>query len=140
MKFIWVKLILQKNIKCCKNENSWSKSSTNNSWFKTLKKAVDSAFEAYLADTENSIYCIGSVVGPHPFPMMVRDFQSVIGFESRNNFFEHENKLPDNVVACVGVEVMLWNFSGFIDDKEVELYGVEPMGKKVKILENIVQL
>ncbi|MEZ4693548.1 MAG: hypothetical protein R2837_06065 [Aliarcobacter sp.] len=51
-----------------------------------LGEAVDSAFEAYLADTQNSIYCIGSVVGPHPFPMMVRDFQSVIGFESREQF------------------------------------------------------
>ena len=97
---------------------------------KTLKEAVDSAFEAYLADVDNSIYCIGSVVGPHPFPMMVRDFQSVIGFEAKEQFFEHENKLPDVVTACVGGgSNAMGIFAGFIDDKEVELYGVEPMGK-----------
>lgn len=108
---------------------------------KTLKEAVDSAFEAYLADTENSIYCIGSVVGPHPFPMMVRDFQSVIGFESREQFLEHEGKLPDAVAACVGGgSNAMGIFSGFIDDKEVELYGVEPMGKGDKIGEHSASL
>ena len=108
---------------------------------KTLKEAVDSAFEAYLADTENSIYCIGSVVGPHPFPMMVRDFQSVIGFESREQFLEHEPNLPDNVVACVGGgSNAMGIFAGFIDDKEVTLYGVEPMGKGEKIGEHSATL
>ena len=108
---------------------------------KTLKEAVDSAFEAYLADTDNSIYCIGSVVGPHPFPMMVRDFQSVIGLESREQFLEHEPKLPDNVIACVGGgSNAMGIFSGFIDDKEVELYGVEPMGKGENIGEHSATL
>ncbi len=108
---------------------------------KTLKEAVDSAFEAYLADTENSIYCIGSVVGPHPFPMMVRDFQSVIGFESREQFLEHEPKLPDNVIACVGGgSNAMGLFAGFIDDKKVNLYGVEPMGKGDKIGEHSATL
>ena len=108
---------------------------------KTLKEAVDSAFEAYLADTQNSIYCIGSVVGPHPFPMMGRDFQSVIGFESREQFLEHEGKLPDAVAACVGGgSNAMGIFSGFIDDKEVELYGVEPMGKGDKIGEHSASL
>ena len=108
---------------------------------KTLKEAVDSAFEAYLADTQNSIYCIGSVVGPHPFPMMVRDFQSVIGFEAREQFLEHEGKLPDAVAACVGGgSNAMGIFSGFIDDKEVELYGVEPMGKGDKIGEHSASL
>ena len=108
---------------------------------KTLKEAVDSAFEAYLADTENSIYCIGSVVGPHPFPMMVRDFQSVIGFEAREQFFEHEGKLPDVVTACVGGgSNAMGLFAGFIDDKQVELYGVEPMGKGDKIGEHSASL
>lgn len=108
---------------------------------KTLKEAVDSAFEAYLADTENSIYCIGSVVGPHPFPMMVRDFQSIIGFESREQFLEHEAKLPNNVVACVGGgSNAMGIFAGFIDDIEVSLYGVEPMGKGEKIGEHSATL
>ncbi|MCG3663064.1 tryptophan synthase subunit beta [Aliarcobacter butzleri] len=108
---------------------------------KTLKEAVDSAFEAYLADTKNSIYCIGSVVGPHPFPMMVRDFQSVIGFEAREQFLEHEAKLPDAIAACVGGgSNAMGIFSGFIDDKEVELYGVEPLGKGNKIGEHSASL
>ncbi len=108
---------------------------------KTLKEAVDSAFEAYLNDAENSIYCIGSVVGPHPFPMMVRDFQSVIGFESKEQFLEHENQLPNNVVACVGGgSNAMGIFAGFIDEKEVELYGVEPLGKGQKIGEHSASL
>ena len=107
----------------------------------TLKEAVDSAFEAYLADTETSIYCIGSVVGPHPFPMMVRDFQSIIGLEAREQFLEHENKLPDVVTACVGGgSNAMGIFAGFIDDKQVELYGVEPMGKGDKIGEHSASL
>ncbi|MEA2091647.1 MAG: tryptophan synthase subunit beta, partial [Campylobacterota bacterium] len=96
---------------------------------KTLKEAVDSAFGKYVEEYEESIYCIGSVVGPHPFPMMVRDFQSVVGHESKEQFLEHENKLPDAVVACVGGgSNAMGIFAGFIDDKEVELHGVEPMG------------
>ena len=97
---------------------------------KTLKEAVDSAFEEYVKDPVNSIYCIGSVVGPHPFPMMVRDFQSVIGFEAKEQFEELEGKLPDNVIACVGGgSNAMGIFSAFIDDKEVALYGVEPLGR-----------
>jgi tryptophan synthase beta chain len=101
---------------------------------KTLKEAVDSAFDAYVQDPESTIYCIGSVVGPHPFPMMVRDFQSVIGFESKEQFMEHEGKLPDNVVACVGGgSNAMGLFSAFIDDPSVKLYGVEPLGKGEKL-------
>ena len=96
---------------------------------KTLKEAVDSAFEKYIETYDESLYCIGSVVGPHPFPMMVRDFQSVVGHESREQFFEHEESLPNVVVACVGGgSNAMGIFAGFIDDKEVELHGVEPMG------------
>ncbi|WP_419764722.1 MAG: tryptophan synthase subunit beta [Arcobacter sp.] len=108
---------------------------------KTLKEAVDSAFEAYLQDTDNSIYCIGSVVGPHPFPMMVRDFQSIIGIESKEQFLEHEDKLPDNVIACVGGgSNAMGIFAGFIDDKEVDLYGVEPLGKGENLGEHAASL
>ncbi len=101
---------------------------------KTLKEAVDSAFNEYVKDPVNSIYCIGSVVGPHPFPMMVRDFQSVIGFEAKEQFEEMEGKLPDNVIACVGGgSNAMGIFAGFIDDTEVNLYGVEPMGRGEKL-------
>jgi|TARA_R110002050_G_scaffold114765_4_gene230550 tryptophan synthase beta chain len=108
---------------------------------KTLKEAVDSAFEAYLADTDNSIYCIGSVVGPHPFPMMVRDFQSIIGIEAREQFWGHENKLPNYVIACVGGgSNAMGIFSGFIDDEGVNLYGVEPLGRGENLGEHAASL
>lgn len=108
---------------------------------KTLKEAVDSAFDSYVAQADDAIYCIGSVVGPHPFPMMVRDFQSVIGFESKEQFLEHEDSLPDNVVACVGGgSNAMGIFAGFVDDKDVNLYGVEPMGRGDKIGEHAATL
>jgi tryptophan synthase beta chain len=95
----------------------------------TLKDAVDSAFEELLADPENNFYAIGSVVGPHPFPMMVRDFQSIVGKEAREQFPEMTGCLPDYVVACVGGgSNAMGIFSGFLNDKEVRLIGVEPAG------------
>ncbi|WP_419677935.1 tryptophan synthase subunit beta [Aliarcobacter lanthieri] len=107
---------------------------------KTLKEAVDSAFEAYLKDTENSFFAIGSVVGPHPFPKMVRDFQSVIGFEAKEQFFEMTGKLPDMVTACVGGgSNAMGIFSAFIDES-VKLYAVEPAGKGNKIGEHSASL
>jgi tryptophan synthase beta chain len=97
---------------------------------KTLKDAVDAAFEAYLADPETTMYAIGSVVGPHPFPMMVRDFQSVVGREAREQFIEMTGNLPNYVMACVGGgSNAIGIFSGFLDDAEVKLYGVEPGGR-----------
>jgi len=108
---------------------------------KTLKEAVDSAFESYISQADTAIYCIGSVVGPHPFPMMVRDFQSVVGFESKDQFLEHEEKLPDNIVACVGGgSNAMGIFSAFIDEKDINLYGVEPMGIGEKIGEHSATL
>jgi tryptophan synthase beta chain len=104
---------------------------------KTLKEAVDSAFEAYMVDPESSIYCIGSVVGPHPFPMMVREFQRVVGIEAKEQFFEMTGEEPDNVMACVGGgSNAMGIFSAFIEDENVALYGVEPMGRGPKIGDN----
>ncbi len=96
---------------------------------KTLKEAVDAAFEAYLKDPINQLYAIGSVVGPHPFPMMVRDFQSIVGNEAKKQMIELTGKLPDSIVACVGGgSNAMGIFSAFLDDKEVSLFGVEPGG------------
>jgi len=96
---------------------------------RTLKEAVDSAFEAYLADYENAIYCIGSVVGPHPFPLMVRDFQHIVGIESREQFHQMTGNLPDVVCACVGGgSNAIGMFSAFLDDP-CELVGIEPLGR-----------
>lgn len=97
---------------------------------KTLKDAVDAAFEAYLDDPITQIYCIGSVVGPHPFPMMVRDFQSVVGIEAKAQIQELAGRLPEAVVACVGGgSNAMGIFSAFLEDTDVTLYGVEPAGK-----------
>lgn len=95
----------------------------------TLKDAVDSAFEEYMKDPKNFIYAIGSVVGPHPFPKMVRDFQSIIGTEARQQFQQREGKLPDYVTACVGGgSNAIGMFTAFLDDDNVNLVGVEPAG------------
>ncbi len=96
----------------------------------TLKDAVDSAFEEYLKNPQEYIYAIGSVVGPHPFPKMVRDFQSIIGTEARQQFQNKHNQLPDYVTACVGGgSNAMGMFTAFLDDDGVELVGVEPAGK-----------
>jgi tryptophan synthase beta chain len=107
---------------------------------KTLKEAVDSAFGAYLSDTKNSLFAIGSVVGPHPYPKMVRDFQRVVGIEAREQILEMTGNLPDSVIACIGGgSNAMGIFSGFIDDP-CKLYGVEPMGKGTKLGENAASL
>ena len=95
----------------------------------TLKEAVDAAFDAYSKEYKDCIYCIGSVLGPHPFPMMVRDFQQVVGIEAREQFVEMTGHLPDIITACVGGGSNAAGFfSGFLNDP-VEIYGVEPLGK-----------
>lgn len=95
----------------------------------TLKDAVDSAFEEYLKDQTNYIYAIGSVVGPHPFPMMVRDFQSIIGKEIKEQTHERFGANPDYVVACVGGgSNAMGAFTAFLNDANVKLIGVEPAG------------
>lgn len=96
----------------------------------SLKEAVDSAFETYRKEYPTTLYCIGSVVGPHPFPTMVRDFQSVIGQEAREQMLELTGSLPGHVVACVGGgSNAMGLFTGFLEDKDVRLYGVEPLGR-----------
>ena len=96
---------------------------------KTLKEAVDSAFEAYARDYKDAIYCIGSAVGPHPFPMMVRDFQMCIGEEAKEQFMEMTGLLPDAVIACVGGgSNSIGSFVPFVGDP-VDIYGVEPLGR-----------
>ncbi|HHT82863.1 MAG: tryptophan synthase subunit beta [Christensenellales bacterium] len=95
---------------------------------RTLKEAVDSAFMSYMKSYKESIYCIGSAVGPHPFPKMVRDFQIVVGVEAREQFQEMTGELPDAIAACVGGGSNAAGFfSAFLND-HVDIYGVEPMG------------
>ncbi|NTW50583.1 MAG: tryptophan synthase subunit beta [Chlorobiales bacterium] len=96
----------------------------------TLKDAVDSAFEEYVKDPDNFFYAIGSVVGPHPFPMMVRDFQKIVGIEARQQFLEMTGKLPDILMACVGGgSNAIGLFTAFLEDENVRIIGIEPSGR-----------
>ncbi len=107
---------------------------------KTLKEAVDAAFEAYAREYKDAIYCIGSVLGPHPFPMMVRDFQSVVGIEAREQFTAMTGELPDAIVACVGGGSNAAGFfSGFLNDP-VDIYGIEPLGRGTKLGDHAASL
>jgi tryptophan synthase beta chain len=99
---------------------------------KCLKDAVDSAFGVYMKEYEETFFGIGSVVGPHPYPMMVRDFQSIVGKEAREQILKKENRLPDYLVACVGGgSNAMGLFHDFLDDK-VKMIGVEPAGRSFK--------
>jgi tryptophan synthase beta chain len=99
---------------------------------KCLKDAVDSAFGVYIKEYADTFFGIGSVVGPHPYPMMVRDFQSTIGKEAREQILKKENKLPNYLVACVGGgSNAMGLFHAFLDD-DVKMIGVEPAGKSFK--------
>lgn len=100
---------------------------------KSLKEAVDSAFAAYVADPEHTFFGIGSVVGPRPYPEMVRDFQSIVGREARRQFKRMTGKLPNHLVACVGGgSNAIGLFHAFLHDKSVSMTGVEPGGKSFK--------
>lgn len=99
---------------------------------KTLKEAVDGAFEVWINNIEDTFYVLGSAVGPHPYPSMVKDFQKVISQEARRQILEKENRLPDMVIACVGGgSNAIGAFAEFIPDKNVKLVGVEAAGKGI---------
>jgi len=108
---------------------------------KSLKEAVDEALKSYLNEYETAFYAIGSVVGPHPFPMIVEYFQSIIGKEAREQFLNLTNTLPDYVIACVGGgSNAIGIFNGFINDANTKLIGVEPLGKSEKLGENAASI
>lgn len=96
---------------------------------KTLKDAVDAALDDFVKNCETTFYLLGSAVGPHPYPIMVREFQSIIGKEAREQILEKEERLPDYLVACVGGgSNSIGLFHAFYDDKDVNIIGVEPAG------------
>lgn len=100
---------------------------------KTLKDATNEAIRYWVSNVEDTFYLIGSVVGPHPYPMMVRDFQRIIGDETRKQILELEGRLPDTVVACVGGgSNAMGIFYPFVQDLDVRLIGVEAAGKGVE--------
>lgn len=100
---------------------------------KTLKEAVDEALEYLMDNMEDTFYLIGSAVGPHPYPAMVREFQKVIGEEAKKQILEREGRLPDVLVACVGGgSNAIGLFNDFIKEKNIEIYGVEGAGKGIE--------
>ena len=99
---------------------------------KTLKDAINEAMRDWVTNVTDSYYLIGSVIGPHPYPTMVRDFQSIIGEETKKEILEIENRLPDYLLACVGGgSNAIGLFYPFLEDKEVNLIGIEAGGKGV---------
>ncbi len=108
---------------------------------KTLKDAINSALRDYAENFENTHYCIGSALGPHPYPEMVAYFQSVIGTEARAQILEQCGQLPNAVIACVGGgSNAIGIFSGFLDDRQVKLIGVEGGGKGNKLGEHAARI
>lgn len=102
----------------------------------TLKEAVDAAFEAYSKEYKTAFYCLGSAVGPHPYPLMVRDFQEIIGREAKEQFLEMTGELPDIVTACVGGgSNAIGMFEAFLNEP-VNIVGVEPLGQGKEIGKN----
>ncbi len=97
---------------------------------KSLKEAVDSAFQIYMQCYQDTFFAIGSVVGPHPYPKMIRDFQSIIGQEAKKQIMEQAGRLPDYLIACVGGgSNAIGLFNEFLDDESVKMIGVEPSGR-----------
>jgi tryptophan synthase beta chain len=100
---------------------------------KTLKDAMNEALRDWVSNVADTFYCIGTVAGPHPYPMMVRDFQSVIGRETREQMLQAEGRLPDSLVACIGGgSNAMGLFHPFLDERGVEIYGVEAAGRGLK--------
>jgi tryptophan synthase beta chain len=108
---------------------------------KTLKDAINEALRDWVTNVQDTYYLLGSVVGPHPYPTMVRDFQSVIGREARKQILYQEGRLPKAVVACVGGgSNSIGVFHGFLTDLEVILYGVEAGGESLSAGRNAAPL
>ena len=107
----------------------------------TLKDAMNEALRDWVATVETTFYCIGTVAGPHPYPAMVRDFQSVIGKETREQMMAAEGRLPDTLVACIGGgSNAMGLFHPFLDDKDIRVIGVEAGGKGVETGEHAASL
>ncbi|MBQ4486777.1 MAG: tryptophan synthase subunit beta [Oscillospiraceae bacterium] len=108
---------------------------------RTLKDAINEAMRDWCTNIENTFYCIGSVMGPHPYPAMVRDFQKIIGEEIKAQIKEREGRLPDAVIACVGGgSNAMGAFYDFIDDKNVRLIGAEAAGRGINTAETAATL
>jgi tryptophan synthase beta chain len=100
---------------------------------RTLKDAMNEALRDWVTNVADTFYCIGTVAGPHPYPMMVRDFQSIIGYETREQMLQEAGRLPDSLLACIGGgSNAMGLFHPFLDEPDVEIYGVEAAGHGLK--------
>jgi len=100
---------------------------------RTLKDAINEAMRDWVTNVRTTHYIVGSAIGPHPFPTIVRDFQSIIGREARAQMLEQAGRLPDVVIACIGGgSNAIGLFSGFLGDESVRLVGVEAAGSGVE--------
>jgi tryptophan synthase beta chain len=100
---------------------------------RTLKDAMNDAIRHWVTNARDTFYIIGTVAGPHPYPMMVRDFQAIIGFEARQQILQKENRLPDHVIACIGGgSNAIGMFQHFLEDESVECIGIEAGGLGVE--------
>lgn len=107
----------------------------------TLKEAVDAALEDFVENADDTFYLLGSAVGPHPYPTMVREFQSIIGKEAKEQILSAEGRLPDYLVACVGGgSNAIGLFHPFIEDRSVKIIGVEPAGKGLNTKDNAASI
>ena len=101
---------------------------------RTLKDAMNEALRDWVTNVENTFYCIGTAAGPHPYPAMVRDFQSIIGKEAKEQVLAAEGRLPDSIIACIGGgSNAIGLFHPFLDDKSVAIYGVEAAGHGLNV-------
>jgi len=108
---------------------------------KTLKDAINEAIRDWVTNVRDTYYLLGSVVGPHPYPTMVRDFQSIIGKETKQQILEKCGRLPDYIIACVGGgSNAIGIFHPFVDDKDVKFIGVEAAGRGIKTLQHAASL
>jgi tryptophan synthase beta chain len=108
---------------------------------KTLKDAMNEALRDWVTNVDDTFYCIGTVAGPHPYPMMVRDFQSVIGRETREQMHAAEGRLPDSLVACIGGgSNAMGLFHPFLDDEGIEIYGVEAAGHGISTAQHAASI
>jgi tryptophan synthase beta chain len=100
---------------------------------RTLKDAMNEALRDWVTNVADTFYCIGTVAGPHPYPMMVRDFQSIIGYETREQMLQEAGRLPDSLIACIGGgSNAMGLFHPFLDERDIEIYGVEAAGHGLK--------
>jgi tryptophan synthase beta chain len=134
--YMGAKDVIRQHMDVYRMELMGSKVNAVESGSKTLKDAINEALRDWVTNVEHTHYLIGSVVGPHPYPMIVRDFQSVIGNEVKEQIMEKEGRYPDSIVACAGGgSNAMGIFYPFIEDKEVKLFPVEAGGKELKTTE-----